>query len=319
MASSLPETALSSGGSIPLIGYGTAAYPFSPDNIKQSALKAIELGYRHFDTAALYRSEPPLGEAISDALSLGLIGSQDDLFVTSKLWCSDALRGRVIPALHNSLRNLGLEYLDLYLIHWPMSSKPGNYELFMDKEELQEMDFKSVWEEMEECQRLGLTRAIGVSNFSCKKLQILLDTANIPPAVNQVELNPFWQQKKLREFCKEKGIHITAYSPLGAKGAPWGSNQVMDSGALHEIALAKGKTLAQICLRWAYEQGASVIVKSFKEERMKENLDIFDWELSQEDLQKIEQIPQKKGFPNPGFVYENGPYKTLYDLWDGEI
>ncbi|GMP59519.1 hypothetical protein CsSME_00022780 [Camellia sinensis var. sinensis] len=290
---------------IPLLGFGTAVYPFlSSETMKQSILQAIKFGYRHFDSAALYRSEQPLGEAIADAIRLGFIQSRQDLFITSKLWCSDAHRDHVLPAIQKSLKNLGLEYLDLYLVHWPVSSKPGKYELPVNKQELLPLDFKSVWEAMEECQSLGLTKSIGVSNFSCKKLQLLLSTAKIPPAVNQVEMNPLWQQKKLRDFCEKNGIHVTAYSPLGAKGTLWGSNQVME---------------CEVCLRWVYEQGVSVLVKSFNEERIKENLHIFDWELSAQDSEMINQILQRKGFPGVEFISDVGPYKSLQDLWDGEI
>ncbi|PON83762.1 Aldo/keto reductase, partial [Trema orientale] len=215
--------------------------------------------------------------------------------------------------------NLMVDYIDLYLIHWPVAVTPGKAFPF-SKEDILPMDFKSVWESMEECQRLGLTKAIGVSNFSCKKIEILLATAKIPPAVNQVEMNPVWQQRKLEEFCKEKGIVITAYSPLGGDGAPTGTNKVMECEILREIAEAKGKTIAQVCLRWAYEQGISFIVKSFNKERMKENLGIFDWSLSLDELQKIKQIPQQKRFVGQDFVAEEGPYKSsIQELWDGEI
>ncbi|KAJ9152985.1 hypothetical protein P3X46_026482 [Hevea brasiliensis] len=319
---SIPETILvSSDKTIPLLGFGTAEYPFgaSSETMKDSILHAIKLGYRHFDTAALYQSEPLLGEAISDAIQLGLVKSRDELFITSKLWCSDAHHDCVLPALHKTLKNLKLDYLDLYLVHWPVSVKPGEYELPVKQKDLIPFDLKSVWEAMEECQKLGLTKSIGVSNFSIKKLETLLATAKIPPAVNQVEMNPLWQQKKLRDFCEKKGIHITVYSPLGAKGTLWGTNLVLDCKVLKEIADAKGKTIAQVCLRWAYEQEASVLVKSFNEERMKENLDIFEWKLSQDDLQKINQIPQRKGFPGLEFISDEGPYKSLEELWDEEI
>ncbi|XP_016725865.2 non-functional NADPH-dependent codeinone reductase 2 isoform X2 [Gossypium hirsutum] len=306
---------------IPLLGFGTAEYPFgaSIDTMKQTILEAIAVGYRHFDTAALYQTEQPLGEAISDALRLGLIKSRDELFITSKLWCSDAHHDCVLPALKKTLKDLKLEYLDLYLIHWPVSVKPGEYELPVKKKDLVPIDLKSVWEAMEECQALGLTKSIGVSNFSCKKLETILSTAKIPPAVNQVEMNPMWQQKKLRKFCDEKGILIESYSPLGAKGTLWGTNRVMECELLKEIAQAKGKSLAQVCLRWAHEQGVCVLVKSFNKERMKQNLDIFDWKLSAEESCKISQLPQCKGFPAGEFVSDDGPYKSLEELWDGEI
>ncbi|KAM4119878.1 hypothetical protein ACJW30_03G092400 [Castanea mollissima] len=318
----IPEIPVDSNGkTIPVIGFGTAEYPFgaSLETLRDSLLHAIKLGYRHFDSAALYQSEQPLGEAIDDALGLGLIKSRDELFITSKLWCSDAHYDCVLPAIQQTLKNLKLEYIDLYLVHWPVSVKPGEYELPVKKKDLLPIDIKSVWEAMEECQKLGLAKSIGVSNFSCKKLETLLATAQIPPAVNQVEINPLWQQKKLREFCENKGIRITAYSPLGAKGTLWGTNWVMECEVLKQIAEATGKTIAQVCVRWVYEQGVSVLVKSFNKDRMKENLGIFDWKLSPEDLEKISQIPQRKGFPGLEFISEEGPYKSLSELWDGEI
>ncbi|CAL9776960.1 unnamed protein product [Musa acuminata subsp. burmannicoides] len=318
----IPEVRLSSGGKpMPRIGMGTAVYPFaSSEAMRAAILRSIELGYRHFDTAALYQSEEPLGAAIADALRAGTIRSRDELFITSKLWCSDAHPHLVLSALQKTLRyNLQLEYLDLYLVHWPVSTRPGKYELPPAKEDLLPIDMSEVWRAMEECHALGLTKSIGVSNLSSKKLETLLSVAKIPPAVNQVEVNPLWQQQKLREFCVAKGIQVCAYSPLGAKGTHWGQNWVMDCGVLKEIAAAKGKTLAQICLRWVYEQGDCVLVKSFNEERMVENLDILDWELSDEDKHKIGQIPQRKGFPGYDFVSDDGPYKSTEELWDGEI
>ncbi|KAF7846987.1 hypothetical protein BT93_L3509 [Corymbia citriodora subsp. variegata] len=316
-----PNAQLNTNGkAIPLLGFGTAEYPFGfSDNVKECLLDAIRLGYRHFDSAALYRSEQPLGEALAEALELGLVNSREELFITTKLWCSDAHGDRVVPALRTSLKNLGLEFVDLYLVHWPVCVKAGEYELPVKKEDLLPFDYESVWKAMEECQKLGLAKSIGVSNFSCKKLDKLLSIAEIPPAVNQVEVNPMWQQQKLREFCKEKGIHLTAYSPLGAKGTLWGTDRVMESKVLQEIAKAKGKTLAQVCLRWAHEQGVSVLVKSFNSERMKENLDIFDWSLSPDELNGISQLPQKKGFLGVEFVSPDGPYKSTEELWDGEI
>ncbi|XP_038687939.1 non-functional NADPH-dependent codeinone reductase 2-like [Tripterygium wilfordii] len=304
--------------SIPLVGFGTAEFPFGVNqNIKQSILEAIEVGYRHFDTAAIYQSEVPLGEAIAEALRFGLIKSRHELFITSKLYNCDCHSHLVLPALKKSLQNLQLEYIDLYLIHFPGSLKPGTQYPFQ-KEDIVAFDLESVWEAMEECQNLNLTKSIGVSNFTCKKLVKLLDISKIPPAVNQVEMNPFWQQKKLRKFCDEKGIHVTAYSPLGAGGSPF-SMGVLDSDVLKEIANANGKTVAQVCLRWVYEQGVSLVVKSFNKERMKENVGIFDWKLSEEDLHKIDQIPQKRGLLAEEFVSDEGPYKSLIELWDGEI
>ncbi|XP_010272067.1 PREDICTED: non-functional NADPH-dependent codeinone reductase 2-like [Nelumbo nucifera] len=321
MASSVPMVALSSGYLMPLVGMGTASYPFDASEAsKLPILRAIQLGYRHFDTAALYQSEQHLGKAIAEAISLGLIQSRDELFITSKLWCSDAHHHLVLPALRETLQKLQLEYLDLYLIHFPVSMKPtGNLEIPPQKEVIVAMDVKSVWAAMEECQRLGLTKSIGVSNFSCKKLENLLAIAKIPPAVNQVEMNPLWQQKKLRDFCMDRGIVVVAYSPLGAKGTIWGSNRVMECELLLEIARERRKSVAQICLRWVYEQGVGLLVKTSNEERLKENLDIFNWALSDEESEKINQIAQSRGFDGDTFISANGPFKSVEEFWDGEV
>ncbi|KAF5202040.1 Deoxymugineic acid synthase [Thalictrum thalictroides] len=174
---------------------------------------------------------------------------------------------------------------------------------------------------MEECQALGLTQSIGVSNFSSKKLEQLLSTSKIPPVVNQ-------QQNKLSEFCKSKGIVIAAFSPFGAKETSWGTNKVMDSEVLNEIAQAKGKTYAQIfhfflysrvCLRWLHEPSVCVVVNSFNEERMKENLEIFDWELSPEESVLIQQLPSSRGHTGQDLIIVDRPFKSLQELWDGEI
>ncbi|KAF8378843.1 hypothetical protein HHK36_030192 [Tetracentron sinense] len=315
----IPEVVLSSGQKMPLIGMGTAAHPLPPPNLLTSTfIDAIEIGYRHFDTASIYCTEEPLGRAVAASLEQGLIKARDDVFITSKLWCTDAHHDLVPPALKNTLQKLGLEYVDLYLIHWPVRLKDGAG-LQFPKDDLLPFDMKGTWEAMEECFGLGLAKSIGVSNFSCKKISQLLANAIIPPAVNQVEMNPAWQQRKLRDFCKEKGIQLSAWSPLGANGAPWGSLAVMESPILKDIALAKGKSVAQIALRWIYEQGVSLIVKSFNKERMKQNLQIFDWRLSEEELAKINQIPQGRGFSGEIYVSPYGPYKSVEEFWDGEL
>ncbi|XP_065860955.1 non-functional NADPH-dependent codeinone reductase 2-like [Euphorbia lathyris] len=317
----IPQVVLrSTGCRMPVFGMGTAASPRVPsEQTKAAIIEAIKIGYRHFDTASFYLTEEPLGEAIAEALSLGLIQSRDDLFITTKLWCPDAHPHLVLPSLHKSLKALHLDYVDLYLIHWPVSSTPGIYEFPIKEQHFLPMDFKGVWEAMENCQKLGLAKSIGVSNFSCKKLSDILAIAEIPPAVNQVEINPLWRQKKLIEFCKENGIILTAYAPLGANGTAWGSNRVLTNEVLKEIAISKGKSLPQICLRWGYEQGICVLVKSFNKERMKQNIDIFNWTLSDEEHEKINEIPQSRGSPGEKFISNNGPIKTLEELWDGEI
>ncbi|KAG8366222.1 hypothetical protein BUALT_Bualt17G0054100 [Buddleja alternifolia] len=316
---SIPEIQLNSGYKMPVLGLGTATFASVKADDKKAVLQAIERGYRHFDTATHYGSEEAVGEAVAEALNRGLIQSRTELFITSKLWCSDAHADRVLPALIKTLRNLKLEYLDLYLIHLPISTKPGTYGYPMKKENVVPFDCKSVWTAMEECHKLGLVKSIGVSNFTCKKIEDMLAFSKIPPAVNQVEMNPCWQQKRLINLCRNKGIVVTSFSPLGAVGTAWGSNRVVENEVLKQIAKDKGKSVPQICLRWAYEQGVAIVVKSYNPGRMQENRDIFDWELSDEDCKKISEIPQSRGQRGEKLVSEDGPIKSVEELWDGEL
>ncbi|XP_030541136.1 methylecgonone reductase-like [Rhodamnia argentea] len=313
------DVVLSSGHRMPTIGFGTFAIPLPPPDVLTSIfLEAIEAGYRHFDTASSYGTEEALGRAVADALDRGLIESRSHIFITTKLWCTDAHPDLVLPALKKSLQRLGLEYVDLYLIHWPARVKEGT-EGFDFKGKMLPFDMEGTWEAMEECSKLGLAKSIGVSNFGTKKLSQLLMRATIPPAVNQVEMNLAWQQAKVREYCRKKGIHVSAWSPLGANGAAWGSLAVMESPLLKEIAVVGGKTVAQVALRWIYEQGSSFIVKSFNKDRMRGNLQIFGWELSPEDLERVKlEIPQKRGFAGEFYISEDGPYKSGDELWDGD-
>ncbi|GAU32281.1 hypothetical protein TSUD_62970 [Trifolium subterraneum] len=239
----VPEVVLNSGKTMPTIGFGTGTIPPS-----QTLLDAIDIGYRHFDTASFYNTEEPLGQAMSKSLELGLIKNRDELFITSKLWCTDA---------HHDL--LGLAYVDLYLIHWPVRLKQDVEGINFKGEDVIPFDIKETWEAMEDCYRLGLAKSIGVSNFGIKKLSTLLENAEIPPAINQ------------------------------------------------------------IALRWIYEQGAIPVVKSFNKERMKQNIEIFDWELDQEESDKINQIPQCRLLKAEMFLSDNGPYKSLEELWDGDV
>ncbi|KAL0318956.1 UNVERIFIED_CONTAM: protein REDOX 2 [Sesamum angustifolium] len=300
---------------MPAIGLGTGGSPAPLAEQLPPLVEAIAAGYRHFDTAAEYGTEEIVGQAVAEALARGLIKSRDEIFITTKLWCTDADHDLVLPALNESLRKLGLQYVDLYLIHWPIRIQKDN----TNSIKTLHFDIKGTWEGMEECCRRGLAKSIGVSNYSCAKLSTLLENATIPPAVNQVELNVAWQQQKLMEFCKDKGIHVCAFSPLGAYGFRWGTNAVMESPILKDIAAAKDKTVAQVALRWIREQGATPIVKSFNGERMRQNLQIFDWELTDEEVAKMKQIPQQRANTGKAFVSPEGPYKTLEELWDGEI
>ncbi|XP_060215292.1 protein REDOX 2-like [Lycium barbarum] len=321
----VPRFVLNSGHEMPLIGMGTApTEPTLPpkDQLISIFVDAIETGYRHFDTAAAYGSEEALGGAVAEALQHGLIKSREEVFITSKLWCTDTHPDLVLPALKNTLAKLGMDYLDLYLIHWParMKKNDSEEEIKIVGKDVLPFDMKGTWETMEECYKLGLAKSIGVCNFSCTKLSQLLHHATIPPVVNQVEMHVAWRQEKMLEFCREKGILVSAWSPLGANGiAFWGNHAVMQNPVLKDIAIHKQKSIAQVALRWVYEQGVSILVKSFNKDRMKENLQILDWELSNEEIARIQEIPQCRGFKAEVFVHPDGPYKSIEEFWDGEL
>ncbi|KAJ9699617.1 hypothetical protein PVL29_005471 [Vitis rotundifolia] len=295
----IPGVLLSSGQEMPLVGMGTATSPWpQPHHLTSILVDAIEVGYRHFDTAELWQ------RLWREASFKG----RSEVFITSKLWCKDNHPDLVLPAINKTLQKLGMEYVDLYLVHWPVRLKKDAPDKDFRGKDVVPWDMKGTWEAMEECCRLGLAKSIGVSNFSCKKLSQLLQYAAIPPAVNQVEMNAAWQQVKLREFCREKGIHVGAWSPLGANGAFWGSLAVVESPILKEISAAKGRSLAQVALRWLHQH----------REKMTENLQIFDWEFNDDELTKIEKIPQRRGFAGQWFVHPNGPYKSVEELWDDD-
>ncbi|KHN24554.1 NAD(P)H-dependent 6'-deoxychalcone synthase [Glycine soja] len=282
----VPEVVLNSGHSMPMLGFGTAGVPLPPlDELVPVFVVAIEAGYRHFDTATLYGSEEALGLALAQAQRQGLIKNRGEIFVTTKLWCSDSHPDLVLLALKKSLQRLGLDYVDLYLIHYPVRLRQG-IGGSISKGDVLPFDIKGTWEAMEECSKLGLTKSIGVSNFGAKSFQNFCRMQLLPLLLIrtcyclQIEMNVAWQQGNLRKFCQEKGIHVSAWSPLGANGASWGSLAVIDSPVLKDIAIATGKSVAQIALRWIFEQGVTPVVKSFNKVRMNENLQIFDWNLS---------------------------------------
>jgi diketogulonate reductase-like aldo/keto reductase len=245
-------TTLNTGAPIPLVGMGTwrmheATY--------SSVLTALKAGYTHIDTAMIYRNEEAVGQAIADS---GV--TRDKLFITTKLWNDD--HGDVAGALSLSLKKLNLDYVDLYLIHWPLPSRVDAYK------------------EMEKLQASGKAKAIGVSNFTVRHLEQLLPHISIVPAVNQVEFNPFLNQAELLAYCREKGIVLEAYCPL-AHGSK------LDDSRLVELAEKYGRSAAQLMLRWAVQQGIVVIPKSSSPERIAENLKIFDFDISSEDMSTI--------------------------------
>nr|URS65386.1 rhazimal reductase [Alstonia scholaris] len=317
----MPEVELNSDHKMPLVGFGTCIPdPIPPlEELATIFLEVIKVGYRHFDTASCYGTEEALGKAVAQAIESGLVNGREEFFITSKLWVEDADQDLILPALKKTLGNLGLDYLDLYLIHMPLRLRQGAEMFKYTKEDFLPFDIKGTWKAMEECSKLGLCKSIGVSNYSCEKLSKLLENATILPAVNQVEMNVVWKQSKLLPFCKEKNIHVSAWSPLLSYGSIWSQNAVMENTVLVDIAASKSKTVAQVALRWIYEQGASFIMRTFNKERMYQNVQIFDWELTQEELDQIQQIPQRRSNLAEAFVHPEGPIKSVEELWDGDL
>ena len=248
---------LNTGDQIPQLGLGV--FKVDDDVCEQIVLDALEVGYRHIDTAMIYRNEAAVGRAIA---SSGI--ARDELFVTTKLWNSDQGATATPEALATSLELLGLEYVDLYLIHWPAPLRD---------------EYVASWLALEELHQQGLARAIGVSNFEPEHLERVLDEGSIVPAINQVELHPAFQQRKLRGFQEQLGIITEAWGPLGQ-----GKYELSELPGLTEIAQAHGKSIQQIVLRWHLQEGVVVFPKTVRKERMIENLSVFDFELSPEEM-----------------------------------
>ncbi|CAI9767609.1 unnamed protein product [Fraxinus pennsylvanica] len=281
------QVRLNNGITIPVIGMGTYSMENDRKTTENAVHMALKIGYRHFDTAKIYGSEPALGNALREAIIDGVV-EREDIFVTSKLWGSD--HNDPVSALKQSLQKLGMEYVDMYLVHWPVKLKPWVCYPVPKEEDFEKvLDMEKTWFGMEKCLEMGLCRSIGVSNFSSTKIETLLDFASVPPAINQVEMHPMWRQKKLRDFCGDYRIHVSAYSPLGGPGNAWGSTAVVNNPIIQSIALKHRSTPAQVALNWGLSKGASVIVKSFNEDRLKENMGALDLKLDDYDLLEIEK------------------------------
>lgn len=311
---------LGHGDPMPLLGLGT--WKSAPGEVYAAVREAINLGYRHIDCALIYGNEVEIGKAIRDAIDAGQV-SRSQLWITSKLWSSSHGRDNVEAAIKTSLRDLGLSYLDLYLIHWPVPIRsgvlfPAGAEDFVSPSEI---PIRSTWEGMEAAVDAGLTRHIGVSNFSISKLSDLLDHCRIRPAVNQVELHPLLQQPQLLDFCREQGIHVTAYSPLGSLDRPAfvksaDAPVLLDNPIIRSIAAGRGCTAAQVLIAWHLQRGISTIPKSVNPVRLRENLAAAEIELSQHDLDQIAALDQNVRLVDGSFwVMEGGPW-TLASLWD---
>jgi 2,5-diketo-D-gluconate reductase A len=256
----VPDILLNNGQTIPQFGFGV--FQVKPADTAEAVATALQAGYRHIDTAEMYGNEKEVGEAIRES---GL--DRSELFVTSKLANDAHEPDDARRAFAGTLEALGLDRVDLFLIHWPLPTRYGG-------------DFVSTWRTLEEFYRDGRARSIGVSNFTVHHLRRLFRESEVRPAVNQVELHPFLTQDELRAFCGEHQIAVEAWSPI-ARG------RVLDDPEIRQVAQQHGRTPAQVVLRWHIEEGRIVFPKSVTPDRIRENIDIFDFELTSEDRERI--------------------------------
>ncbi|CAH0402853.1 unnamed protein product [Chilo suppressalis] len=307
LAEKAPRMELNDGNKIPTVALGTGrmtAGGTQNDEVRDAVLWAIEAGYRHIDTAAIYGDEEEVGQGIADAVQKGIV-TREELFVTTKLWNDKHARDLVVPALRESLKRLNLDYVDLYLVHFPIAVKsdrsPDN------------IDYLETWAGMEEAKELGLTKSIGVSNFNQTQIDRLVAKSKVKPAVNQVEVNPTLTQEPLVSHCQNLGIAVMAYSPFGflvARKDREAPPPRADDPVLVRMAQKYGKTTAQIVLRYLIERGLIPIPKSTNKERIAQNIDLFDFKLTKEEIDTISlfnknlrvvSTPFWKNYPNYPF------------------
>lgn len=258
---------LNNGIAIPSPGLGTYRLGRNDAEVEHAVRSALDAGYRHIDTATLYGNEKPIGKALRES---GI--PRDELFVTTKLWGSDILQGRITEAFEESMKKLDVGFVDLYLVHWPVKGK-----------------VVEAWHEMERIYATGAVRAIGVSNHLIHHLDELLDGADVVPAVNQVELHPYLVMQELQDFCRDKSIVVESWSPLGSSKIP-----LLTDPVLLKIASKKGKSTAQVILRWNLQKGLLPLPKSSHKDRQRENIELIDFSLTADEMSMIDMLDRNE-------------------------
>lgn len=301
---------------IPALGLGT--WKSTPGEVGQAVIEAAKIGIRHFDCAAIYGNEKEIGEALKHIIDSGIV-KREELFITSKLWNNAHHFNNVLPALKKTLSDLQLDYLDLYLIHWPVVHKsecinPKTAEDFLS---LTDVPLIETWEGMIKAKESGLTRHIGVSNFSIKKLRHLMINTRMKPEMNQVESHPYLNQSKLLDFCTENEILFTAYSPLGSRDRKVENvTDLFEDVAIKSIAKKHALSPAQVLISWAVSRNTVVIPKTVTPSRMQENLSASEVVLEKEDLNALNNLNKDFRFIDGSFWIKEGNGYTLENLWD---
>jgi diketogulonate reductase-like aldo/keto reductase len=295
---------LNNGFKMPMVGFGV--WRVEGKDMGDLITNAIKIGHRHFDCAADYKNEPEVGEALAGAFRTGLV-KREDLFITTKLWNSD--HGHVVEACKDSLKKLQLDYLDLYLVHFPIATKHtgvGTTDSALDEDGVLEINtnvsLETTWHAMEDLVSMGLVRSIGISNYDIFLTRDCLAYSKVKPAVNQIETHPYFQRDSLVKFCQKHGICVTAHTPLGGAVANtelFGSVSCLDDPVLKGLAAKYKRTVAQIVLRWGIQRNTVVIPKTSKLERLKENFQVFDFELTKEDMDLIKSLERNYRINNP--------------------
>ncbi|XP_040823957.1 aldo-keto reductase family 1 member C1-like isoform X3 [Ochotona curzoniae] len=314
---------LNDGNFMPRLGFGT----FAPSEVPKSKAfeftkVAIEAGFRHIDAAFVYENEEQVGAAIREKIADGTV-KREDIFYTTKLWATYFRPELVRPALEKSLKKLQMDYVDLFIIHFPVAMRPGDELLPMDDKGqfmLESVDLRDTWEALEKCKDAGLTKSIGVSNFNRKQLEMILNKPGLKykPTCNQVECHAYLNQSKLLEYCKSKDIVLVAYSALGSHRDPnWvdqSSPVLLDDPVISSLAEKHKRTPAQIALRYQLQRGVVVLAKSFNEKRIKENIQVFDFQLSSEDMKALDGLNRNLRYTTADIFagHPNYPFSDEY-------